>query len=159
MRYTNKTCGQCALMQHSGGICPVFKTEQPHDHPGCPYHAFELDPCPLCGNHMPKEHQLIDMTDSEHFYIYCDNCSKYVGHCETCTNAQNCSFETDPSSIPKMVQKEIRQGNMIQIMTVKNPSRIDITCKKGCPCFSEEFGCLRQINYCDNYKFILKEQS
>ena len=157
MRSTNKTCGQCALMQHNGGICPVFKTEQPQDNPGCPYHTFELNLCPICGNHMSKEHQLIDMTNNQHLVIYCRNCRQYVDHCPTCTNNGECKFETDPSPLPKTIQKEIRQGNMIQIMTVNNPSRIEMTCKKGCPCFDTNFGCLRQNNYCRHYNFIFNK--
>lgn len=142
-------------MQHGGGICPVFKAARATTDPSCPYHTTELHLCALCGNHMPKENQLIDITNPEDIVIYCRNCKQHISHCPTCTNSKECRFETDPSSIPKVIQKEIRQGNMIQITTVKNPSRIDITCKKGCPCFSEEFECLRQFNSCGNYKFIL----
>ena len=150
-----KTCGDCALMQHGGGICQVYKTARAPTDPGCLYHTTELHLCALCGNHMPKENQLIDATNPEDIVIYCRGCKQHVNHCPTCTNSQECRFETDPSSIPKIIQKEIRQGNMTTVMQIRNPDRIRETCKKGCPCFSEEFECLRQFNSCGNYKFIL----
>lgn len=154
----HRTCGDCALMQHGGGVCPVFKAARATTDPGCLYHTTELHLCALCGNHMPKEDQLIDVTNPENIIVYCRGCKQHINHCPTCVNSKECRFETDPSPLPKIIQKEIRQGNMVQIMTVKNPSRIDITCKKGCPCFSEEFGCLRQFNSCGNYKFILSKE-
>ena len=153
-----KTCGSCALMQHNGGVCPVFETAQPQDHPGCQYHTFELHPCVLCGNHMSKDNQFIDITEPDNMIIYCGNCKQHISHCPTCVNVKECRFETDPSPLPKVVQREIRQGNMISVTQVMNPERIRQTCQNGCLCFSEEFGCSRQINYCGNYKFILSKE-
>ena len=59
-----------------------------------------------------------------------------------------CSFENDPSPLPKIVQKQVRQGNMTAITQVRNPERIEITCKKDCPCYDPEFECLRQFGTC-----------
>lgn len=148
----NRTCGQCALMQQNGGACPLFNQAMPADEPGCPAFASELFTCELCGQQYPTRNRIIDVSDEENLHFFCTSCRQHCNHCPTCANAKNCSFETDPSSLPKTIQQQIRQGNMVQIMTVKNPSRVEITCKKGCPCFSEEFGCLRQNNSCGNYK-------
>lgn len=153
-----KICGECALAKHNGGICPVFKTAQPQDNPGCQYHTCELHPCILCGNHMTKDNQFIDITEPDNIIIYCGKCKQHISHCPTCVNSKECRFETDPSPLPKIVQQEIRQGNMITVTQVRNPERIRQTCQNGCLCFSEEFGCSRQINHCGNYKFILSKE-
>ena len=149
-----KTCGQCVLMQHNGGICPVFKTPLPHDNPGCIYHTLEINPCALCGNHMTKTNQFIDVTDTENIISYCGSCKQHINHCPTCSKSKECLFETDPSPLPKIVQQEIRQGNMIQVMTVKNPERVKITCS-ACPCYYDNSNCHRDFNFCQNYHFIL----
>ena len=150
----NRACGDCALMQHGGGVCPVYKTARAPTDIGCLYHTTELHLCAICGNHMPKDNQLIDMTNPEDIVIYCRGCKQHINHCPTCANSKECRFETDPSSIPKIIQKEIRQGNMVQIMTVKNPERIKITCPT-CPCYHNGSECCREFNFCQNYHFIL----
>lgn len=42
---------------------------------------------------------------------------------------------------------------------VKNPDRIRITCQTGCPCFSDENGCLREFNHCGSYVFINEKKN
>ena len=153
----HRTCGECALMKHNGGVCPVFNQSFDANEPGCPKHALDLMTCELCGGLTLPAAAIIDLTNQEEMHFYCDSCRQHVGHCPTCKHAKNCLFETDPSSLPKAIQREIRQGNMVQIMTVKNPERIRQTCQKGCPCFSEEFGCLRQFNSCGNYKIVYED--
>lgn len=153
----DKLCGECALMQHNGGVCPVFKSSVPAGQPACTIFAAELNPCRICGNHMTPPSELIDVTDPEHIIKYCRNCKTLLNHCQTCKNVQNCAFETDPSPLPKVVQQEIRQGNMISVTQVKNPSRIAETCEKKCPCFSKEFGCGKEINRCGNYDCAIPE--
>ena len=152
--FNNRTCGQCALMQQNGGMCPLFNQPMSPDELGCPAFASELFTCEICGQQVPTRGRIIDVSDENDLHFFCASCKKHCNHCPSCVNAQNCSFETDPSPLPKTIQQQIRQGNMVQIMTVRNPSRIEITCKKGCPCFSEEFGCSRQNNSCGNYKVI-----
>lgn len=151
----NRTCGECALMQHSGGVCPIFKTAIPAGQSACMMFATELNPCQICGNHMTPPSQLIDMTNPDKMIKYCRNCKNLLNHCQTCKNAQTCAFETDPSPLPKVVQREIRQGNMVTVTQVKNPSRIAETCEKKCPCFSKENGCEREVNYCGKYDCII----
>lgn len=155
MAHTNRTCGSCLIAAQNNGVCPIFKQKMNPEEKGCPSHVSELNPCDICGQHMTKSFSLIDITNPEKTHKYCFSCQKLLSHCPTCREAQNCPFETDPSPIPKAVQKEFRQGNMVQIMTVKNPSRIEITCKKGCPCFSEEFGCCKEINTCSNWECVI----
>lgn len=156
MALTNRVCGECALMKHNGGVCPVFNQVFEANEPGCPRFTTDLMSCELCGQFMLPIVAIIDLTDDEHPHFICDDCRRRCGHCPTCTKAKTCAFETDPSPLPKMVQKEFRQGNMISVTQIKNPERIEITCKKGCPCFDPENGCLRQFNSCGNYEIAYK---
>ena len=152
----NRTCGQCALPQHNGGVCPLFNETFPSNAPGCPKFSTQLTTCELCKRFIIPSSTIIDATENTLHFI-CESCRQETGHCSTCKNAHICAFETDPSPIPKVVQKEFRQGNMISVTQVKNPERIDKTCKNGCKCFDPEFGCLRQNNSCRNYKIIYGE--
>ena len=147
-----KTCGECALRQN--GICAIFQEAVESAQSACVKFTSELHTCELCGNVILPGHRLIDITIPNERHSVCASCKKTFGHCASCKQRSNCLFETDSSSLPKFIQKEFRQGNMTQIMTVKNPSRIEITCKKGCPCFDPEFGCLKENNTCGNYKII-----
>lgn len=145
-----KVCGDCVLMQHNGGICPIFRQTFPHDQQGCPMHASELNPCELCGNHI--SHGGILETVGDTIHIYCESCQQKMGSCLTCQLNAYCAFLEDPSPIPKTIRKQVRQGNMITVTEVMNPERVEKTCKNGCSCFDSEFGCFRQNNCCGNWK-------
>ena len=112
-----------------------------------------VDFCELCGNAILSG-GIID-TNTAQPYLICDNCEQYLHTCASClSSSSGCAFEQDPSPIPKIIMKEIRQGNAIIQQTVKNPKRIDETCKKKCFCFDENFGCLRQNNWCEKWKIV-----
>lgn len=147
-----KTCGQCALRQNC--ICPIFNKAVEAEQPACMHYLTTIVQCELCGNVILPGQMLIDITIPDERHTVCRNCKQHFGKCASCKEARTCSFETDPSSLPKVVQKEFRQGNVYSVTQVKNPSRIEITCKKGCPCFHEEFGCLKENGTCGNYKII-----
>ena len=151
-----RTCGECALRQQTGGVCPLFNKAVSADEGGCPSFTGTQIFCELCHNLIiGTGNALIDITIPGETHSICKQCQKLIGHCNTCRRASACAFETDPSDLPKVIQQQVRQGNMISVMTVKNPSRIDITCKKGCPCFDSEIGCLRESNNsCGNYKIV-----
>lgn len=144
------TCGQCALMQHNGGVCPYFNEKFPPETNGCPKGVTFLTTCEICGR--LTDTPIIDVTDENHPHMWCPSCHNLSGHCPTCIKGNECLFETDPSPIPKVVQKEIRQGNMITVTQIMNPERIRQTCQKGCTCFDPEFGCLKQNNCCGKWK-------
>ena len=147
-------CGECAIWQHNSGTCPYFKEPLDAQTCGCPKFSATTVTCEVCGGLTVPRAASIDMTNPDSPHTICANCEQHIGHCPTCQCANQCSFETDPSPLPKTVQQQIRQGNMISVTTVRNPERIRVTCQKGCQCFSEEFGCLRQFNSCGNYKII-----
>jgi hypothetical protein len=90
--------------------------------------------------------------------MLCESCAEQLTSCHFCKNGNECDFETNPSTLPKMVQKRIQQGPMISVTTVKNPSRVDITCKAGCPCYDPDFECMKQFNFCDKITHIYTEQ-
>ena len=95
----------------------------------------------------------INPKDDGTFGFYCKECVAAFSTCETCKHATECDFETNPSSLPKVVQKQIRQGNMMTVTQIKNPDRIEITCKNGCLCYDTENGCRKQFNLkCDKYE-------
>ena len=95
---------------------------------------------------------IIDTT-GKNMLILCQSCNNQVDTCNTCTKSTYCAFNEDPSSIPHMIEKHIRQGPMTAVVSEKNPERIAITCKVSCECFDEEIGCRRELDkWCDKYK-------
>ena len=155
MALTNRTCGKCVLRQQTGGVCPLFTQAVSANEGGCPSFTGTQIFCELCHNLIVGDsNALLDITAPNEMHTICKQCQKAIGHCNTCRHSNTCAFETDPSDLPKVVQQQTRQSNMISVMTVKNPSRIEITCKKGCPCFHEEIGCLKENGTCGNYKIL-----
>ncbi len=102
--------------------------------------------CETCGR--PTEQQVL-CPDGDNWHILCPACAAQLNTCAFCKKVRICSFETDPSPLPKMIQQQFRQGPMITVTEVMNPERIRQTCEKGCDCFSAEFGCMRQFHYCE----------
>lgn len=152
-----KTCGTCILPQYSGGTCPYFKQVMNKDDPACAKYTDTVITCELCGGVTTPAASYLDLTNPSKPHRVCGNCKQYYGHCAVCKNSISCAFENDPSPLPKMVQHEVRQGNMISVTQIMNPSRIEITCKKGCACFDPENGCLRQNNTCGNYSMVFDD--
>lgn len=108
--------------------------------------------CELCGN--PIDYPTAIILDK--MYI-CPRCKAAMGTCALCINGNKCDFEDNPSPIPKVVQQQVKQGNMITVTQIRSPKRIEITCKQNCPCFDSEIGCLKEYNTCGKYKFIKDE--
>ena len=88
--------------------------------------------------------------------LICEDCLNATGTCRMCEFAKTCDFETNPSPLPKVVQKVIQQGNMQMATQVRNPERKKSTCEAGCKCYDEEYGCSRQNSLCINYIFRQK---
>lgn len=107
--------------------------------------------CETCGR--PIEQQFL-CPDGDSWHILCGNCASQLNTCAFCKKVDVCTFETDPSPLPKMVQKQIRQGPMISVTTEMNPERIRQTCEKGCDCFDANFGCMRQFHYCERIDHV-----
>lgn len=145
-----KSCFTCAFRTLNPQQCPLIGYNYADDrNQVCPYHTTELPKCDICGQIVPDS-MFTQKSDGSWIRI-CKNCQSKSGTCGGCSKSSTCDFETNPSPIPKAVQKTIQQGNQIMIIQIKNPSRIDVTCRKNCPCFSEEFGCCREYNTCNNF--------
>ena len=149
-----KSCLNCAFRTLNPQQCPIIGHRYTEDrNQVCPYWVNELPKCEVCGSIDPN--YVLFLNKDETAYIpVCSNCSKLSGTCGECLKSATCDFETNPSPIPKAVQKRIQQGNQIVMAQIKNPSRIDATCRINCPCFSEENGCCREYNCCNNFEGV-----
>lgn len=143
-----KLCKTCAILDSKLQKCRMFGHQVEPAIDFCSKHTTELITCELCGGQIPKAQSIIYVNKGKPNRLICERCSQLHGTCHFCKNSAICSFETDPSSLPKMIQKQVRQGNMIAMTQIRNPERIEITCKKGCPCYDPELECLRQFGTC-----------
>ena len=107
--------------------------------------------CETCGR---QTDQQILCPDGDIWHILCPNCASQLNSCAFCKKVNTCLFEPDPSPLPKMIQRQTRNGPMISVITEKNPARVDITCKKGCDCFSSDFDCMKQFHYCERIDHV-----
>ena len=136
------TCGYRTLNPHK---CQLIGSEYSST-AACPYHTTTLNICAHCNQITISP--VFRETSADTWITLCGNCANLFGTCYLCSQSFECVYETDPSPLPKAVIKTYKS---VQIQE-KNPSRIDITCRQKCPCFSEEFGCLRENGTCGNYK-------
>ena len=146
-----KSCFTCAFRPLNPQQCPLIGYQYADDrNQVCPYWIDELPKCEVCGRIDPN--YVLFLNKDETGYIpVCSKCKALSGTCGGCSKSSTCDFETNPSPIPKAVEKRIQQGNQIMITQIKNPSRIDVTCRVNCSCFSEENGCCREYNTCGNF--------
>ena len=143
-----KYCQTCAIADLEQNRCKLFRHQITPATDFCSKHHYQLFTCELCGAQVLPETAIFEPKD-EMIRCICRECNSKYGTCALCRNGQTCSFETDPSSLPKVVNQQIRQGHMITVQQIRNPDRIAITCEKGCLCFDTSLGCLRQFNTCE----------
>ena len=119
----------------------------------CAHYVEHLEECGICGKKLPKG-EVIDATNPADVFYICPSCEQLLGTCNTCEKARKCSFNSDPSTLPKIIPQTIRQGNTVMQTQVRNPERVKITCAKNCACYHAEMGCLREESQCcDKYTF------
>lgn len=148
-----RLCGECVLR---GGedreFCTILQCKiTPETHACAAFiGADQIDTCAICGKATPTRHLVICPEDN---ISICPSCAENLGTCYTCVKAAYCDFESNPSTLPKIVQRVVQQGNMKTVSQVKNPDRIAITCQQNCSCFDPEFGCMRELpgHTCGNY--------
>jgi hypothetical protein len=96
-----------------------------------------------------------DQESERKWFVMCPQCCTQVETCVMCQEANKCDFETNSDPSPKQVQQTIRQGQMVMQTIVQNPDRVEKTCKNGCKCWNDEFGCLKQNGTCGNYTEVM----
>ena len=157
----NYRCETCAISTprldvETGRMCRLFNIAV-KDTDFCFKHTKSLFTCDCCGQPFIGNPYIVmskidDNTVSGIEACICPKCNQNINTCKTCAQMHQCAFETDPSPLPKVVQKQVQQGNMYAVTQVMNPDRIAITCQKDCPCWSSDFCCSKQ-NYgtCQQY--------
>lgn len=144
-------CNNCGYYRPTTGLCQITGNTIDPNHAICDnFLCGEYYTCKAC--HTPIFHKQMIIDDQGN--AYCDKCWAKLNTCANCEQNVNCAFNDSPDT-PKMIQKREIVGNMQIVMNVRNPDIVRDTCQNGCSCFSEENGCMRDFNYCDNLKPIL----
>ena len=143
-------CKNCAMKDPNANVCKLTKWEIKPEIDSCPQFidVNHLTACASCGV-MGPEKAFIYLTDNKVFI--CPKCHAALGTCEGCGEAQFCEYETNASPLPKLVPRQVRQGNMIMTTQARNPEREKITCQAGCKCYNIDYGCSRDDGCCANY--------
>lgn len=142
-------CKNCAYLL-SNGACPIAGYSPDPNQPVCNSFSDTKYICEVCHNPIFHKQMIIDDKGN----TYCDKCFAKLSTCANCEQNVNCAFDASPDT-PKMIQKREIVGNMQAVTNVRNPDIVEKTCKKGCSCFNEENGCMRDFNCCDKLKPIL----
>lgn len=146
-----RTCKECAYFDDMR--CKISGQPAISHNIACASFSSQRYECEIC--HRQIHHTEV-IYDSKSNKIVCSDCCNRLSTCDNCHNGNICLFETDPSPLPKQIQKQIRQGNMFGQTIIKNPDRIDITCQKGCPCWDAETeSCNKQLRYCANIQEVI----
>lgn len=146
-----RTCKECAYFDDMR--CKISGQPAISHNVACASFSSQRYECDVC--HRQIHHTEV-IYDSKTNKIVCSDCCNRLSSCDNCYNGHLCLFETDPSPLPKQVQKQIRQGNMFGQTIIKNPDRIRQTCQKGCPCWDTETeSCNKQLQYCANIQEVI----
>jgi hypothetical protein len=140
-------CKTCGLRHPSQPRCLLHNRNIDPTKDFCSWHNKNPFKCAVCGN-ITMAPNFID--EGAATMVFCSRCAEELASCIGCAHSHTCSFETDPSPIPPVIQKTIRQGPMTQVIQVKNPDRIAITCKLNCSCWNGEY-CSREDSWCNNH--------
>ena len=147
-----KTCRDCVLKDLQSQICRPLQRRVNLDKDTCPLHTSTISVCDMCGQQFLGK-PIISVDSDDTILSICPNCDQHYSKCQTCRGAAQCSFETDPIAIPKVIMRTTQQGNTVIQHQVINPARVEATCKQGCACWNDEENlCNRQsLGFCPNY--------
>lgn len=150
IKFLNPRCEKCGHFAKNGA-CLLDKSLT--DKEGlCRYYTESPYICELCGKHLISIEAIFTSGNQHPFHIICRQCIEKIGKCNTCQKAANCRFENDNTvPEPAYVMQTIRQGPMVTQTQVKNPKRINLTCKAGCSCYINGECERNDGGYCDNY--------
>ena len=139
----------------SAKICPV--TNAPITSiEDCPVCQKPTVSCSFCGETFFTSKSGIVCGENA---ILCDTCYANKDTCTFCKKGEYCPFLKDTSiDIAPYIMQQVRKDPLVtQIMQVKNPERVKVTCMCGCPCFDEEtFECRKQLDHwCQNHLSLI----
>lgn len=118
----------------------------------CAEWTDELFNCELCGHPIAIEMVWESELTHDH-HLICQECFRSFSTCRMCESGRSCAFQDD-TTLPKQVQRTVRQGNMVMSNLVPNPELVDKTCKAGCKCYDNTGQyCRREDNYCIEHNF------
>lgn len=153
-KFVNPRCGKCG--HYKNNIClltnlEVDKNDLCRNYTESPYI------CEICGNHLTLKKVIFTYGQNNPFHMICPTCISFINTCQTCKSVNTCKFVEDqtisepPYIMKQNVIEQLRQGPAIIQQQVKNPKRINLTCKVNCPCFINE-QCNRENGSCDKYQ-------
>lgn len=146
-----RTCKECAYFDDMR--CKISGQPAISHNIACASFSSKRYECDIC--HRQIHHTEV-IYDSKSNKIVCSDCCNRLSTCDNCHNGNICLFETDPSPLPKQIQKQIRQGNMIGQTIIKNPERVRQICEVKCPCWDTETeSCNKQLRYCANIQEVI----
>lgn len=156
------SCEHCAYSAIKGAVgggqpvCRRLHIPIDPEQDGCTFGASEtaIASCSIC--HRPVPMPTIVILEDHRAIGVCAQCQELLNTCQMCKHSENCAFETDPSTLPKQVQKQIPIQGGYAMTYVRNPERIAITCEKGCKCYNAELQtCNREFGMCGNHDIFL----
>lgn len=150
-----RTCGTCAIWKN--GACALTNRQIPEDRKVesfCDNHRYSVNTCDFCGSLIdaPFQPGIIIFNEKQEIKLICRNCYSKEGTCLTCTINASCALNND-NTMPRYVNKVVRQGNMTLQTQVLNPDLVAKHCP-SCKCY-ENGQCARQKNSCcSNYDSV-----
>lgn len=154
MRSPLSKCKNCGLYESSTLTCKIFKTNINPEEPGCPYFAKNKIICDYCGKIIVKPRDALIEQFNDISISLCDKCNTQINSCSFCSFGTTCDFNTNPINLPKVVQKQVRQGYTIMTTQIKNPAREAETCAKNCKCWdpiNQTCNKEGEVKWCESY--------
>lgn len=147
-RELSPTCNSCAFKTQDGFHCSLTAWEIKPFEDSCFCHIRSITECGICHTPIIGTKYIEKINDK--FHILCSKCNAKMNTCELCDKGQECLFITDPSTLPKVVMKTVRQGNMVMQTQIRNPEREQIICPK-CKCWIND-ECQKECGRCINFQ-------
>ena len=146
-----KNCFNCGFRSLHADTCQLLGLKYG---PGaCKQWTAELTRCAICNQIIPVRNYILTKSKDGSWKPTCENCLSTLNTCRGCSKSTVCDYETNPSPLPKAVQKRIQQGQQVMVITVKNDERIKETCAKNCSCFDPDSNsCNREVNCCNFWR-------
>ena len=123
--YKCKSCGQRGQTNDGREACAKFKIVINPEEDFCSWHTTkDSSKCTFCGS--ADNLILYDIGNDDHL-IVCSKCYPALFSCQTCSNAQDCSFAADRSEA-QYVMKTVRQGFTTMQTQIRNPNLVSKHC-------------------------------